>query len=67
MQERLNVFLLTDVEGISGIDSIDVMDREAPVYESTRTRLCEEINLAVKAALEAVLAAGNTAVGTAEA
>ena len=53
MQERLNVFLLTDVEGISGIDSIDVMDREAPVYESTRLRLCEEINLAVTAALEA--------------
>ena len=53
MQERLNVFLLTDVEGISGIDSIDVMERGTPVYESTRIRLCEEINLAVKAALEA--------------
>ena len=53
MQQRLHVFLLTDVEGISGIDSIDVMERSAPIYESTRIRLCEEINLAVTAALEA--------------
>ena len=50
--ERLNVFLLTDVEGIAGVDSIDEMDRESERYLETRKKLCHSINLAVDACFE---------------
>lgn len=49
----MNVFLLTDVEGIAGVDSIAQMDRTSPEYENTRMLLCNSINKAVSACFEA--------------
>lgn len=43
----MNVFLLTDVEGLPGIDSIDCMDRESEAYARTRRQLTDTVNLAV--------------------
>lgn len=52
MKKRLNVFLLTDMEGVAGIDSIDDMDRESERFSLSRKKLCAEINLAVDACFE---------------
>lgn len=49
----INVFLLTDVEGIAGVDSITQMDRTSPEYENTRMLLSNSINKAVSACFEA--------------
>lgn len=49
----MNVFLLTDVEGIAGVDSIAQMDRSSPEYDYTRILLCDSINYAVSACYEA--------------
>lgn len=49
----INVFLLTDVEGIAGVDSITQMDRTSPEYENTRKLLSDSINKAVSACFEA--------------
>lgn len=49
----MNIFLLTDVEGIAGVDSIAQMDRQSPEYENTRILLCNSINKAVSACFEA--------------
>ena len=45
----MNIFLLTDVEGVAGVDSTDQMDRKFPAYENTRKLLCKGINEAVTA------------------
>ena len=45
----MNVFLLTDVEGISAVTDIDFMDREGEKYLIARDELCHSINLAVEA------------------
>ena len=42
--KRMNVFLLTDLEGIPGIDSIDYMDRQGEPYQSARKMLTDWIN-----------------------
>ncbi len=49
----MNIFLLTDVEGVAGVDSTDQMDRKSPAYENTRKLLCKSINEAVSACFEA--------------
>ncbi len=49
----MNIFLLTDVEGIAGVDSIAQMDRTSPEYENTRMLLCNSINKAVSACFDA--------------
>ena len=49
----MNIFLLTDLEGIAGVDSITQMDRTSPEYENTRMLLCNSINKAVAACFEA--------------
>ena len=49
----INVFLLTDVEGIAGVDSITQMDRKSPEYKNTRMLLSNSINKAVSACFEA--------------
>ena len=49
----MNVFLLTDVEGIAGVDSIAQMDRKSLEYGNTRMLLCNSINKAVAACFEA--------------
>lgn len=45
----MNVFLLTDVEGISAVTDIDYMEREGEKYLIARDALCHSINLAVDA------------------
>lgn len=45
----MNIFLLTDVEGIAGVTDIDFMDRTGEKYLIAREKLCESINLAVQA------------------
>ena len=49
----MTVFLLTDVEGLAGVDSLAQMDRETPEYKNTRMLLCDSINKAVSACVEA--------------
>ena len=43
----MNVFILTDVEGIAGVDSIDYMDRHGELYKIAQKNLCHSINLSV--------------------
>jgi len=52
MQKRLNVFLLTDLEGVAGVDSIEDMERGSERYAHSCALLCAEINLAVKACFD---------------
>lgn len=44
----MNVFLLTDLEGIAGVLDIDYMDRMGEKYQIARGLLSESINLAVR-------------------
>ena len=53
MKTSLNVFLLTDLEGVAYVDSIDDMDRTSAHFAHVREKLCTEINLAVSACFEA--------------
>lgn len=39
----MNVFILTDLEGIAGVDSIDFMDRQGVLYQKARNLLTEEL------------------------
>ena len=48
----MNVFLLTDLEGISGVTDIEFMNRNGEKYEKARMFLSKSINLAVKTAFE---------------
>lgn len=43
----MNVFILTDLEGIAGIDSIDQMDRSSDEYLISRQKLTDSLNLAI--------------------
>ena len=49
----MNVFLLTDLEGIAGVTDIDFMDRSGEKYSIARKCLCQSINLAVDACFAA--------------
>ena len=49
----MNVFLLTDVEGIAGVDDIDFMDRTREKFKLARDYLTDSINLAVGACYDA--------------
>ncbi|MBQ8310652.1 MAG: M55 family metallopeptidase [Clostridia bacterium] len=53
MKQRLNVFLLTDMEGIAGINDIGEMDRTAACFSLSCEKLCASINLAVNACFDA--------------
>ena len=48
---KMNVFLLTDLEGIAGVSSIDFMDRGGEAYLLAKSLLCKSINLAVEACI----------------
>ena len=48
----MNVFLLNDLEGISGITDIEFMDRTGEKYALARTLLSKSIDLAVRTAFE---------------
>ena len=48
----MNVFLLTDLEGIAGVTDIEFMDRAGEKYPIAREKLCESINLAVQTCIE---------------
>lgn len=43
----MNIMLLTDLEGIAGVDNIGQMDRTSQIYKNTCDLLCKSINLAV--------------------
>ena len=49
----MNVFLLTDLEGIAGVTDIEFMDRAGEKYPIAREALCKSINLATNACFEA--------------
>ena len=48
----MNVFILTDLEGIGGVTDIDFMDRTTEKYALAQTLLSKSIDLAVKTAFE---------------
>lgn len=48
----MNLFLLTDLEGISRVTDIEFMDRSSEKYQQARAFLSQDINLAVKTAFE---------------
>ena len=48
----MNIFLLTDVEGIPGVNDISQMDRSGEGYQMARKMLCESINIAVEACFQ---------------
>ena len=50
----MNVFVLTDLEGISGVDSInDIFDADSEGYRRALERLMVDTNVAVRAAFDA--------------
>ena len=49
----MNVYLLTDLEGLWGVTDIDFMDRDSDKYLIARERLTESINIATRACVEA--------------
>ena len=49
MKKRLNVFLLTDVEGIAGINTFEEMERTPEKLLAAGEKLDKSINTAVKA------------------
>ncbi len=48
----MNVFLLTDLEGIAGVNDIEYMDRSGEKYAVAQKHLSHSINLAVKTCFE---------------
>jgi len=48
----MNIFLLTDVEGIPGVNDISQMDRTGDGYQIARKMLCECINISVEACFQ---------------
>ena len=58
----MNVYIMTDIEGISGIVSKDQVLKNSPMYQEGRRLMTAEINVCVKACKEAgadVLVAGS--------
>ena len=53
MENRLNVFIITDLEGIAGVDDIADIDRTSARFATAREKLTDSINLAVLACFEA--------------
>ena len=49
----MNVFILTDLEGIAGVNDIEYMDRSTEKYSRARELLSRSINLATEAAISA--------------
>ena len=49
----MNVFIFTDLEGISGVTDIDFMDKNDPKYALACELLCKSINSAVCACMDA--------------
>lgn len=43
----MRIYIMTDLEGISGVVDIDYMDRELPFYQSARELLMGDVNAAV--------------------
>ncbi len=50
---KMNVFIFTDLEGISGVTDIDFMDKSDEKYGLACALLCKSINLAVSACIDA--------------
>ena len=49
----MNVFILTDLEGIAGVNDIEYMDRASEKYKIACAHLCHSINVAAEACLKA--------------
>lgn len=52
MGKGKNIFIMTDLEGISGIDSVDMIQETYPDYEYCLKRLMADINAAVEGAFQ---------------
>ena len=48
----MNVFIITDLEGLAGVNDIEYMDRSGEKYSFARDLLCKSINLAVGACFD---------------
>ncbi len=48
----MNVMIMTDLEGISGVDTIDMMDMESEGYKKACLYLADDINAAVRGCFE---------------
>ncbi len=48
----MNVFILSDVEGVTELDCIEKIDRESPLYKDTRAALMKDVNTAVAACFD---------------
>lgn len=53
MNKRLNVYIVTDLEGIAGIDSIDDINSAVPEYAIACEKLAHSINLTIAACMDA--------------
>ena len=53
MSTRLNLLILTDMEGLAGVNDIGDLERDTPRFAASAARLAAEINLAVAAAYDA--------------
>jgi D-amino peptidase len=50
--KKIKIYIHTDMEGICGIDSIEMIERGGPRFEECRKLLMEDINAAVEGAFE---------------
>ncbi len=48
----MKIYIHTDLEGVSGIDNMDMIQIEDPRFEESRERLTEDVNAAVAGAFE---------------
>ena len=48
----MRIYIHTDFEGISGIDSVNMIDRNSPVYKSSVKNLMSDLNAAVSGAFD---------------
>jgi len=48
----MKVYIMTDMEGISGIDNYDMIQPDNARFEESRLRLTEDVNAAVEGAIE---------------
>ena len=49
----MKVIIMTDLEGISGVDRIEMIDEQTPGYQQARTLLMADVNAAVAGAADA--------------
>jgi D-amino peptidase len=48
----MKIYIMTDLEGVSGVDNYDMIQPDNPRFEESRLRLTEDVNAAVAGAFE---------------